>query len=606
MKFRRFFRPTALLGPLVVLVGLVAAVAPVRAELDWRSWSADLFDVARAENRFVILDLEAVWCHWCHVMEEKTYRDPKVVDLLKSRYLPVRVDQDANPDISSRYGDWGWPATIVFAPDGSEIVKLSGYIPPERMAAILQAIIDDPSPGPSVLPQAEITASETSLLTAAQRELLLSNYDAVYDETNGGWGSVHKFLHTESMDYALEAASRGDEKAARRARQTLDAALNLFDREWGGVYQYSDEVDWKSPHYEKIMSYQSSYLRHYSLAWALWGEERYQQAAKDIVRYLTGMMRDESGAFYTSQDADLDRTVSGKTFYALPAAERAKLGMPRIDRNLYARENGWAISGLAAYHAATGDGAALKHAIQAAEWVIANRSLEGGGFAHSANDRGGPFLGDSLAMGQAALDLYAATGERKWFLAAARAGDFIDVNFRHATAGYMTTRTRIAEVGVFSRPVVQIEENIQLARFANMLHRYTGSEGHKAVAEHAMRFLTTNDVTSMRRFLVGVVQADEEVAREPIHITIVGPRDHADSRSLHAAAQRFPALYKRVDWWDKREGPMPNPDVEYPELDRPAAFACAERICSLPVFEPGELPAVVRRVSGVSRGAQRQ
>jgi uncharacterized protein YyaL (SSP411 family) len=80
-------------------------------------------------------------------MEQTTYADPKVVALLKSKYLPVRVDQDANPDLSSRYGDWGWPATIIFASDSNEIVKWRGYLPPERMAALLRAVIEDPSPG---------------------------------------------------------------------------------------------------------------------------------------------------------------------------------------------------------------------------------------------------------------------------------------------------------------------------------------------------------------------------------------------------------------------------------------------------------------------------
>ncbi len=98
-----------------------------------------MFARATAEKRFVILDLEAVWCHWCHVMEKTTYADPKVQELLSEKYLPVRVDQDANPDLSSRYGDWGWPATIVFAPDGTEIAKIRGYIEPERMQALLKA-----------------------------------------------------------------------------------------------------------------------------------------------------------------------------------------------------------------------------------------------------------------------------------------------------------------------------------------------------------------------------------------------------------------------------------------------------------------------------------
>ena len=130
----------------------------------WSGWDDDLFARAATEKRFVILDLEAVWCHWCHVMEKTTYANPQVQELLASKYLPVRVDQDANPDLSSRYGDWGWPATIVFGPDGTEIAKIRGYIEPERMQALLKAIIDDPSPGPSVGEAFEVKPSTSAFL----------------------------------------------------------------------------------------------------------------------------------------------------------------------------------------------------------------------------------------------------------------------------------------------------------------------------------------------------------------------------------------------------------------------------------------------------------
>ena len=247
----------------VVFVLLVFQAATVHAsdDLEWHGWTEDLFTRAQSEKRFVILDLEAVWCHWCHVMERETYGNPEVQEILKARYIAVRVDQDANPDLSSRYGDWGWPATIVFAPDGSEIAKLRGYIPAPGMAALLQAFIDDPSPGPSVAAIATVEPSSTHFLTPDQRTLLLGNYDAVWDDKFAGWGMVKKFIHTESLDYAIAAARSGDVEAAARAKQTLDAALNLIDPEWGGVYQYSDQRDWLSPHFEKVMWFQTQYLR---------------------------------------------------------------------------------------------------------------------------------------------------------------------------------------------------------------------------------------------------------------------------------------------------------------------------------------------------------
>ena len=141
---------------LLTLVASSGADEKKKPGIEWREWSDDIFAQAKKQNRFVLLDLGAVWCHWCHVMEEITYRDPKVIASINSKYIPVRVDQDSRPDLSNRYEDYGWPATIVFNTDGSEIVKRQGYIPPKPMASMLQAIIDDPSPGPSIVAEAPL------------------------------------------------------------------------------------------------------------------------------------------------------------------------------------------------------------------------------------------------------------------------------------------------------------------------------------------------------------------------------------------------------------------------------------------------------------------
>src|SRR5260221_14676868 len=153
------------------LLLLLLLVLPMQAKpgIRWEAWSGDVFARAAREHRFVLLDLEAVWCHWCHVMDEMTYSDEHVIALINKQYIAVRVDQDSRPDLSNRYEDYGWPATIVFAADGSEIVKRSGYIPPGEMIALLKAIIADPSPGPSVEPPRDIAFSRDAVLTPELR-----------------------------------------------------------------------------------------------------------------------------------------------------------------------------------------------------------------------------------------------------------------------------------------------------------------------------------------------------------------------------------------------------------------------------------------------------
>jgi uncharacterized protein YyaL (SSP411 family) len=564
--------------------------------IKWSGWNDGLFSRATAEKRFVILDLEAVWCHWCHVMEKTTYADPEVTGLLAAKYIPVRVDQDANPDLSSRYGDWGWPATIVFAPDGTEIAKIRGYIEPERMQALLKAIIDDPSPGPSVGEAFEIKPSASVFLTRDQRAELVKNVDESYDDELGGWGESQKYIDPDSMDYAMTRAEAGDASAVKRARQTFDAATALIDPVWGGVFQYSEGGSWSKPHFEKIMSFQAQYLRQYSQAYALWKDEKYLTAARNIERYLADFLVSPDGAFYVSQDADLDHDTDGHKYYALGDIERRKLGMPRIDKNLYARENGWAISGLTAFYNVTGDPKVLAVAERAAKWVNDNRAMPGGGFRHGDKDRGGPFLGDSLAMGQAFLDLYAATGNRDWLAQAAQAGDFIGANFRDEAGGFFSSRTSEGKVGVFAKPPKHPDDQIQVARVMNLLSRYFGNDVYKDYAAHAMRSLTGVSAEAARP-MPGVLLADEELAVEPTHMTIVGPKDDPRAQALHATARAFPARYKRLEWLDLREGKLPNPDVEYPDLGEPAAFACSNRICSYPSFNAAELAATVQQMA---------
>lgn len=585
---------------IATLAACLAVKLPASAgePIRWIPWSADLFSRAKAENKLVILDLEAGWCHWCHVMEQRTYGDADVSGIIAKDFVAVRADQDANPDLSSRYGDWGWPATIVFAPDGTEIAKLRGFVEPERMAALLKAAVEDPTPGPSVSEALKVVPAESHTLGKEQLTALNESYEEAWDEENAGWGQPLKYIDADSLDLAMARAETGDKTAEARARRTLDKGLALIDPVWGGVYQYSDKLDWSSPHFEKIMSFQAQDLRQYSQAYARWHDPKYRDAAAKIAGYLTDFLKSPEGAFYVSQDADLSHEVDGHVYYGLGDAERRAKGMPRIDTHLYARENGWAIAGLVAYANAFDDAAALKTAETAARWVQAKRALPGGGFRHGTEDRGGPFLGDTLAMGQAFLDLYAATGDRAWLASAQGAGGFIAKTFKDEAGGF--TGAAKAEADGLARPPKSLDDQIAVARFLNLLAQYTGAEGERALALYAMRYVA-GAVTEIERPLAGALLADRELNAAPTHLTVVGPKGDPAARQLQAAARALPAVYKRLDWWDRSEGRLASPDVDYPELDQPAAFACSGHLCSLPTFTAAELQTAVAQMEEQDR-----
>jgi uncharacterized protein len=574
----------------LVLVAQAAFAAPIAWQTEWNE---GLFVQAAKDHRFVILDLHAVWCHWCHVMDEKTYSDPKVRALIAKRYVAVSVDADGDPDLTSRYGDWGWPATIVLAADGSEIVKRRGYIPPEQMASLLQAIIDDPSPGPSVTPAVVIT-HHAGRLTSQERYRLTQTYQQVYDGRHGGWGEAHKFIDAAAMELTYSNADAGDAASIKRARQTLDANLRLIDPVWGGVYQYSDEVDWNSPHFEKLMSFQADDLRLYSEAYSRWKDPRYLAAAQSLYGYMTTFLAAPDGGFYVSQDADVSRQISGHDYYPRDDAARRTLGMPRIDAHEYARETGWAIRALCKYYDVTGEQSALDKAEQAAHWAIVARSLPSGAFRHDNQDRGGPFLDDALAMSQAFVALYRSTGDRQWLVRAGTVLRFIDANLRDPDAGYSAAPYFARQRGVFREAVRQPEQNAALVRVASLLHHYTGEIRYQKMATHGMKYLAAFAKAAPTQLRAEILLADRELAAAPIHITVVGHKADPAAQALHSAALRYPSDYLQIDWWDPDEGRLPNPQIQYPPLERAAAFACSAAACSMPVYDAAGIETAVR------------
>jgi uncharacterized protein len=567
----------------------------------WLSWSDAVFTQAVREHRFVLLDLEAVWCHWCHVMDVTTYRDPKVLALLRKSYLTVRVDQDSRPDLSNRYEDYGWPATVVFDAAGHEIVKRQGYLTPEEMASMLQAIIDDPTPGPSVQQEKEVTFPSSADLPAALHSQLEKDYLAGFDSKQGSWGFDQKYLDVDSVELAMDRAARGDAHAAAMARQTLDAQLQLLDPVWGGFYQYSTDSVWNKPHFEKIMSVQAENLRIYSEAYAQWNDPKYLHAAQAVQKFFATFLTNPNGAFYTSQDADVVEGKHSAEYFALGDKDRRKQGVPRVDTHIYARENGWAIAALAQLYEVTGDPKTLDSATRAANWITQNRALPSDGFRHGAKDVGGPFLGDSIAMARAYLALYRVTADRKWLAHASATAAFIERTFRYGNdPGFISA---VAPTDKAYRPHPQRDENVSVARVANQLFYYTGDEKFHAISKTAMRYLAAQPIAT-RLPVASVLLTEYELTRPPLHLTVVGHKSDPAAQALFSATLLYPSFYKRLEWLDTREGKLPNPDVQYPSVARAAAYICTQRTCSPPIFNAQDVSAKVNRVLGIQGNAQ--
>ena len=307
------------------------------AEIGWRPWSEEAFAEARAADKPILLSISAVWCHWCHVMDETTYSDPAVIDLVRDEYVPIRVDNDLRPDINQRYNMGGWPTTAFLTPAG-DILTGATYIPPDQMAEAAARVagvyherkdeIDE---------QVEEGHRRAALSVAASAgsvdprlvDRVLGAAEGAFDQEHGGFGSQPKFPMTEALLFCAEQSLRRREpRLLEMVRFTLQqmAAGGTYDHVAGGFFRYSTTADWSVPHFEKMLEDHAGLLA----ALARTGQEA---TLDDALRYLEAVLRDPAtGLFWGSQDAD-------EEYYGLDAAGRALRTAPAVDRRVYASWN---------------------------------------------------------------------------------------------------------------------------------------------------------------------------------------------------------------------------------------------------------------------------
>jgi len=575
----------AVLWCLIVFCPALNSYSAPNSEPHWIEWNSSVFEQAKQEKKLVLLDLEAVWCHWCHVMHEETYGNTDIQSTLAKSFLLVRADQDQHLDLSARYQDYGWPATIIFNAEGKELRKLAGFIEPSEMQAVLADVIANPVPKDIEKEVIGIEASLATLDRAVSEKLLARHYSTI-DLQVGGLDTAHRYLDPDSIEFALRSAAKGSEKDADWVKLTLDQNLKLMDPVWGGVYQYSTNAGWNNPHFEKIVSSQATNIRLYSIAFGIFKDSKYLDAAKRIAEFINTFLTDPEGAFYTSQDADLQPGKHAAEYFTLNDTERRSLGLPRIDTNIYPRENGELIESLSWLYSVTGDRKYLDRATSSAKWIYAHRNISQGGFRHTDNS-GDPFLSDNLWMARASLALYEVTADRSYFENAKETLKFIDAHFTDSHEGGYYSTSPVAKGAI--RPVRQIAENIALARTAALFAEYSGDQQFHVMAERAFAFIGTPEIALYSVTEPGVLLAAQEISGQPTHVAILGSKSDSTAGAMFLVALTLPNVYRRVEWWDREQGALPNPDVQYPKLPRAAAFLCVNRRCSLPIFSEDEL-----------------
>lgn len=310
--------------------------------IDWYEWGDDAFARAKTEDRPILLDIGAVWCHWCHVIDRESYENTEVAKIIAEHFIPVKVDRDERPDVDSRYqsaisaisGQGGWPLTGFLLPDGKPFFG-GTYFPPEDQMGrpgfkrVLLAVADSYRNRRSELERAANSISDAvaqaEMFNGARAEFDLSAVDAQissitqrFDIRNGGFGNAPKFPHASAIDLVLERYQQKKEKhLLAMAETTLEkmARGGVYDQLAGGFHRYSVDERWLVPHFEKMSYDNSELLRNFLHGWQVTQNPFLRETAESIITWVNHDLSDrENGGFYASQDADYSLDDDGDFF----------------------------------------------------------------------------------------------------------------------------------------------------------------------------------------------------------------------------------------------------------------------------------------------------
>jgi len=342
--------------------------------IQWHEWGAEAFAAAQRENKPMLLDIGAVWCHWCHVMDRESYDDPEIAAIVNQHFIAVKVDRDERPDIDSRYqaavqavsGQGGWPLTAFLTPDGKPFYG-GTYFPPSDgygrpsfrrvLLSIANAykekngdVVEQAKMVESAIAQSESFAGRGGRVSRSVIAAIQESAFKMFDAQHGGFGNAPKFPHPSALDLLIEQYSRiGSGALLRRTaeggRPHMDSAADgdladadssddhealrnlivttlermarggVYDQLAGGFHRYSVDERWVVPHFEKMCYDNSELLKNYVHGYQVTGSEFFADVARDIIRWMDEWLSDrERGGFYASQDADISMDDDGDYF----------------------------------------------------------------------------------------------------------------------------------------------------------------------------------------------------------------------------------------------------------------------------------------------------
>ncbi|BDR91485.1 thioredoxin domain-containing protein [Vulcanisaeta souniana] len=303
----------------------------LNSPVKWWGWCAKAFERAVNEDKPLLIDIGAGWCHWCHVMDETTYKDLEVVQLINDYFIPIKVDRDERPDIDRRYqeaalliaGQGGWPLTAFATPKG-EVIYAGTYFPPRDdmglpgMVRVLRAVLDAYRSKRDQI--GELVREINNAITSSYVSITIEDLDTgvvdevvtkimdMYDHEHGGFGMAPKFPQVTYHALLLYRGFYTGNAIINIVRETLIGMGRggIYDQLGGGFHRYSVDSDWLMPHFEKLLIDNAELLMNYSEAYAVTMDNELREIGAGIINYVNGTLANPDGGYYASQDADAD------------------------------------------------------------------------------------------------------------------------------------------------------------------------------------------------------------------------------------------------------------------------------------------------------------
>jgi uncharacterized protein YyaL (SSP411 family) len=643
--------------------------------VDWHPWGEEALTKAKADEKPIFLSIGYSACHWCHVMERESFENPAVAEVLNAHFVCIKVDREERPDLDDLYmdavqamtGRGGWPMSVWLTPD-LEPFYGGTYFPPESrggmpgfiplLRRIAEAWREDRS---GIVQQAGHLASELrrqgeveaglerpddTVLDAALEQLRRG-----FDGRWGGFGPAPKFPQQMAVDLILTRGSPGDQAMAVR---TLDAMWEggMYDHLGGGFARYSVDAQWLVPHFEKMLYDNAQLAGCYLSAYQATGEARYAQVARETLDYLLRDLRDPSGGFHSSEDADSEGEegkfyvftpadvsealggLDGERFCQafgitaggnfehgqsvvhrfscpeeawLPEAEdrslREKLRLwrdrrirPGKDDKVLAAWNGLALSALARGYQVLGDPRYLE-AAQACASFLHRELWHGGrllrvwrlGRAHTEG-----FLDDHAAVVEGLVDLFEADFDGSWLNWAEALGEDLLARFRDpADGGFYSTDAHQADL-IFRQKLgfdnAIPSGNTLAARALLRLSRHLQREDFRSAAEQTLRCFGPWMQRAPRAFL-GLLGVLDLALREPLDVALSGDPSHpAVKEMLSEVHRRFlPGRVLSVS----ADQLLPLHEGRGTAAGQVLAFVCRGHSCAPPVRSARELAGLL-------------